>query len=145
MHTDEVYEMWTVTFIAWGSAGWFRLEILIAVLFFFFHWLNHIAKKKTLPVSCLEAKNLTLCLGNRGEQYRCLKTQYVSFPFPGGSNGKDSACKAGDLGSIPGLGRSLGGGNGNPWQYYCLENPMDRGDWRATIHGVTKSQTQLSN
>ena len=86
-----------------------------STFFFFFHWLNHIAKKKTLPVSCLEAKNLTLCLGNQsGKQYGCLKTQYVSFPFPGGSNGKHSACEAGDLGSIPGLGRSLRGGNGSP-------------------------------
>ena len=49
--------------------------------------------------------------------------------FPGGSDGKASACNAGDLGSIPGLGRSPGEGNGNPLQYSCLENPMDRGAW----------------
>ena len=48
-----------------------------------------------------------------------------------------------DAGSIPGLGRSPGGGNGNPLQDSCLENPMDRETWRATVHGVTKSQTQL--
>ena len=58
--------------------------------------------------------------------------------FPGGSDSKASAYNAGDLGSIPGSGRSLGEGNGNPLQYSCLENPMD-------IHGVAKSQTQLSN
>ena len=52
--------------------------------------------------------------------------------FPGGSEDKASACHAGDLGSIPGLGRSPGEGNGNPLQYSCLENPMDRGSWRAT-------------
>ena len=51
----------------------------------------------------------------------------------------------GDLGSIPGLGRSPGEGNGNPLQDYCLENPMDRGAWSATIHGVAKSQTPLSD
>ena len=51
----------------------------------------------------------------------------------------------GDWGSIPGLGRSPGEGNGNPPQYYCLENPMDRGAWEATVHGVAKSQTQLSD
>jgi len=51
----------------------------------------------------------------------------------------------GDLGSIPGSGRSLGEGNGNPLQYSCLENPMDGGAWRATVHGVAKSWTQLSN
>ena len=51
--------------------------------------------------------------------------------FPGGSDSKDSACNAGDLGSIPGLGRSPGQGNGYPLQYSCLENPMDRGAWWA--------------
>ena len=61
--------------------------------------------------------------------------------FPGGSDGIASACNAGDLGSIPGLERSSGEGNGNPLQYFCLENPMDRGAWWATVHGVTKSQT----
>ena len=59
--------------------------------------------------------------------------------FPGGSEGKESACIAEDLGLIPGLGRSPGEGNSNPLQYYCLENPMDRGAWWATVHQVTKS------
>ena len=61
--------------------------------------------------------------------------------FPDGSVGKESACNAGDVGdvgSIPRLGRSLGGGNGNPIQYSCLRNPIDRGTWRATVHGVAK-------
>ena len=58
--------------------------------------------------------------------------------FPGGSDGKESACSKGDLGLIPGLGRTPGEGNGNPLQYSCLENPMDRGAWQATIHGVTR-------
>ena len=58
--------------------------------------------------------------------------------FPGGSDGKESACNAGDLGSIPGLGRSPGEGNCYPLQYFCLENPMDRGAWRATVHGVAR-------
>ena len=61
--------------------------------------------------------------------------------FPGGSDSKDSACNVGDLGSIPGLRRSLGGGHGSPLQYSCLENPMDRGTWQATVYGVAKSQT----
>ena len=60
---------------------------------------------------------------------------------PGGSNGKESACNVGDLGSIPGLGRSPAAGHGNPLQYSCLENTMDRGAWWATVHRVTKSQT----
>ena len=65
--------------------------------------------------------------------------------FPGGADGKELACNGGDPGSIPGSGRSTGGGHGNPLQYSCLENPMDREALRATIHGVTKSLTQLSD
>ena len=65
--------------------------------------------------------------------------------FPGGSDSKESACNAGDPSSIPGLGRSPGEGNGNPLQYSCLDNPMDRGAWRAIVHGLAKSQTQLSD
>ena len=65
--------------------------------------------------------------------------------MPGGSDGKESACYAGDLGSIPGLGKFPGEGNGNPLQYSCLENPMGRGVWQATVHEVAKSQTWLSN
>ena len=65
--------------------------------------------------------------------------------FPGGSEVKASARSAGDLGSIPGLGRSPGEGNGNPLQYSCLENPMDGGAWWATVHGVAKSLTRLSD
>ena len=63
--------------------------------------------------------------------------------FPGGSDGKASACNAGDPGSIPGLGRSTGKGNGNPLQCSCLGNPVDRGVWWATVHGVPKSQILL--
>ena len=63
------------------------------------------------------------------------------FSFPGGSEDKASACNVGDPGSIPGLGRSPGEGNGNPLQYSCLENPTDRGAWWPTVHGVAKSRT----
>ena len=65
--------------------------------------------------------------------------------FPCNLVGKESACSAGHLGSIPGLGRSPGEGNGNPFQYPCLENLIDRGAWRAAVHGVAKSWAQLSN
>ena len=61
--------------------------------------------------------------------------------FPGGSEGKASACDAGDPGSIPGSERSLGEGNGNSPQYSCLENPMDTGAWWAIVHRVAKSWT----
>ena len=60
--------------------------------------------------------------------------------FPGGSAGKESTCNAGDLGLIPGLGRSPGGGHCNSLQNSCLENLMDRGAWWAVVHGVTESQ-----
>ena len=59
--------------------------------------------------------------------------------FPGGSDGKESACNAGNLGSVPGSGRSPGEENGNPFQYSCLGKPMDRGAWWATVHGGHKS------
>ena len=62
--------------------------------------------------------------------------------FPGGSDGKESTCHAGDPSSIPGLGRSPGEGNGYPRKYSCLENSLDRGAWRATVYGVATSQTQ---
>ena len=65
--------------------------------------------------------------------------------FPSGSDGKASACNVGDLGSIPGSGRSPGEGNGNPLQYSCLENSMDGGAWWATVHGVAKSWTWVSD
>ena len=65
--------------------------------------------------------------------------------FPGGSEVKAFACNAGDLGLIPGSGRSPGKGNGNPPKYSCLENPMDGGAWQAAVHGVTKSRTRLSD
>ena len=70
---------------------------------------------------------------------------YYFLDFPGGSDGKAPVYNAGDQGSIPGSGRSPGEGNGNPLQYYCLENPMGRGAWRATVHGVAKSRTRLSD
>ena len=66
----------------------------------------------------------------------------ITWGFPGGASGKEPVCQCRrDVGLIPELGTSLGEGNGNPFQYSCLENPMDRGAWRATFHRVTKSQT----
>ena len=64
--------------------------------------------------------------------------------FPHSSVSEESACSAGDLGSIPGLGRYPGEGKGNPLQYSCLENPMDRGSWQATVHGVAKVEHNLA-
>ena len=69
----------------------------------------------------------------------------LNYGFPGGSDGKESACNAEDPGSIPESGRSPGEGHSNPFQYFCLENPVDSRAWLAMVHGVTKSQTRLSN
>ena len=94
---------------------------------------------------------MSLLLPSRGE-HCCLKWQHLlkdSFyslldqvirlsGFPGTSDGEESTCNAGDLGLIPGLGRSSGGGHGNPLQNSCLKNSVDRGAWQATVHGVAK-------
>ena len=67
------------------------------------------------------------------------KFSWPEVGFPVGSDGKESACSAGDLGSIPGFGRSPGDGHGNPLQHYCLENPRDGEAWWAAAHGVAES------
>ena len=71
----------------------------------------------------------------------CLMDYWASLA----TDGKESACNAGDPGLIPGTGRFPGGGHGNPLQYSYLENSMERGAWQATVHGVTRSRTQLSD
>ena len=76
---------------------------------------------------------------DRAEVEKLLVNKLKGFP-----GGLESSCQAGDAGLIPGLGRSPEEGNGNPLQYSSLENPMDRGAWWATVHGITESQTQLS-
>ena len=69
----------------------------------------------------------------------------IIYGIASGSDGKESACNVGEPGPISGSGRSPGKGHGNPPQYSCLENPKDRGAWPAIVHGVTESQTQLSD
>ena len=69
---------------------------------------------------------------------------YLLMGFPGSSLVKNQLANGGDEGSTPGLGRSPGEGNGNPLQYNCLENPMDRGAWRATVHGITRVGRDLA-
>ena len=89
-----------------------------------------------------------ICSGNwrEGPLPLTLLIEHISFlGFLAGSDSKESAYSKGDLGSFPWLGRSPGGGHGNPLQRFCLENPMDRGAWRAAVHGVTKSQTRLND
>ena len=88
----------------------------------------HLGSSENIKQDKQKKKNLNFILG-----------------FPGGSDGTESTCLAGHQGSIPGLGRFPGVGHGSPLQYSCLENPMDQGAWWATIHGVTKNRTQLSD
>ena len=110
-----------------------------SVVFLYFFAL--MAEEGFLVSSCY---SLELCI-------KMLLSFLFSFAFQfsvdliGGLEVKASACNAEDLSSIPGLGRSPGEGNGNPLQYSCLENPMDRGAWWATVHGVAKSWTRLSD
>ena len=79
-------------------------------------------------------------------KYICCESRNdLSHGLPRGSDGKKSTCDAGDLGLIPGSERSPGEGNGYPIQYSHLENSMERGAWWATVHGVTKSRTRLSD
>ena len=113
--------------------------------------------KKQRWVDCQEAG--WTCAGGWGRTRRvCAEEQVdawvtssnttLSNPckdFSGGSDGKTSAYNVGNPGSVPGLGRSPGEGNGNPLQYSCLENPMDGGAWSATVHRVAKSRTRLSD
>ena len=91
-----------------------------------------------LPFTGEEMEDIPLSL-----IYLCLVQAFSKYL--GGSDCKESACNAGDPGSIPGLGRSPGEGNGYPLQYSCLENPMDRVAWWAAAHEVTKSQTPLND
>ena len=94
----------------------------------------------SFPHLCMKVPIQPPCLGPR------LKgTLWLRAGFPGGSDGKESACSAGDLDSIPGLGRSPREGNANPLQYSCLENSTDRGALWTTVRGVTKSRTQQSD
>jgi len=77
----------------------------------------------------------TVCRRRRKSCY--LQQHRQSLNQPWGSDGKESACNVGDQGLIPGLGRSSGEGNGDPFQYFCLKNPIDRGPWWVIVHGVT--------
>ena len=109
-------------------------------------WAESGPARTPLPIGWRESQT---CSWRVGRLCSWSHTTWAPFLFgdflPGGSDSKESACSAGDLGSIPGLGRSPGGGHGNPLQYSCLENPMDRGAWRATVHRVAKSRTRLSS
>ena len=105
--------------------------------------MNTIYRQVSLKVGCNTSLVLKFFMSTRNRRI-CKKARdcfgyCTDGGFPGSSAGKESTCSAGDSGSVPVLGRSSGGRHGTPLQYSCLENPMDRGAWWATVHGVTKS------
>ena len=103
-----------------------------------FQVLGYSSSKEIFKIELWESSELQFILLNSNSQILVGNTG-----FPCSSVGKESACNAGDLGSIPGSVRSPGEGNGNPPQYSCLENSMDRGAWWSTVLGIAKNQTQL--
>ena len=113
-------------------------------------WILQISGPFHFLLSCLESNS---DLENTVQMWPPLaQNEFLNFDlffilmgFPGGSDSNASACNVKDPGSIPGLERSPGEGNGNPLQYSCLENSMDRGAWQATIHTVAESWTQLND
>ena len=94
---------------------------------------SHVLAHTPLQRNCSEAN----------PSHSIIPTKNTSWGFPDGLAVKNLPANVEDMGSIPGLGRSLGEGNGNPLQYCCLGNPMDRGAWRGIVHGVSKSLTRL--
>ena len=114
-------------------------------------WEHHPLQKVPLSLSLPTLQSSFLhffwyiCILTHVYFYINTQTCTYTWGFPTGTDSKESACNAGDLGSILGSGRSPREGNGNLLQYFCLENPMDRGAWWAIVRGVAKSQTQLSD
>ena len=129
----------------------YRSTVHIILLQCFWSWnnyrfVNSCKKKMYGEVPCTLHPVSLIFQNSFGLYYSeiCIFLFWKSFSFLKNSSvGKKSACNAGDPGLITGSGRSPGGGHGNPLQYSCLENPIDRGAWWAAFHGVAKSQTQL--
>ena len=126
------------------STGVFLASCLQDIPHLVIWFTSHTSLKSIIPLSL----SLFLHLSIYTSRSLCIFVSIcISTGFPGGSAGKEYTCSSGDTGdtgSIPGLRRSPGGGHGNPLQDSCLENPMDRGAWWATVYGVTKSWTWLS-
>ena len=145
---QDAFHTIQVNTVAWLSF----LYVYIHIFVFFSMWSKHLKAPKLTDFFAYHLSppiHLLYYFHNYTAMpvlhFRLLTALHHSRGFPGGSDGKESACNVGHWGSVPGLGRSPGEGNSNPLQYSCLENPMDRGAWRATIHGVAKGWTQLSD
>ena len=121
-----IYHNWTI--------GWIPLGVLTSSCI---DCVSNCIFPSSYEWGCWETGNLRLIHSTFTKNY--------SMDFPGGSIGKESACSAGGLGSVPGLGRSPGEGNGNSLQDSCLENPMDGRAWWAAVHGVAKSRARMSD
>ena len=132
-----------------GSGGlWWVPEINILNYFQWFFWLAKFEKQ--LKYSSRFISNLYSPINSKFINFadKCYKPLWHVIRFPWWLNGEESACSAGNMGLIPGVGRSPGEGNGYPLQYSCLENPMDRGAWWGKVHWVTKvldTTEQLNN
>ena len=143
-HTCSVYDTWNILL----------LKIIVWYEYNYSHFKNE--KKKThiyqvpfkyLPIGTVTIEKLTLSQWFSSDNTLHPFYFVVILGFPCGASGKEFICQCRrhrDGGFIPGSRRPPGVGNGNPLQYSCLENPMDRGAWQVTVHGVAKSQTQLS-
>ena len=120
--------------------------------FFFFHFSEEIEKLNNVIkiillifIFIIKQWHLKFFCSIRIWVWQFLHFRKSALGFPGGADSKESARNAGDLCSLPGLGSSPGRENGNPLQYYCLENSMDRGAWLATVHGVANYRTRLND
>ena len=119
-------------------------EVCSSILTTFLYMWNYF-KIKCYPQIALSSKPMTKFWTHRNLRWCLQRSLEVPRDFPGGSDSKESACNAEDLGWIPGLERPPGEGNGYPFQYCSLVNSMDRGAWWSTVCGVAKSQTWLSD
>ena len=135
----------TKTLVFGPSIGWTHTETPLSTFLFSWHYylLTHCAIYFFTPPWFIVYFSLLVCK-TREDSGLCSFCSLI-LCFPGGSDDKEPAYNAGDLGSIPGSGRSLGEENGNPFQYSCLDNSMGREAWWVTVHGVAKSCIQLSD
>ena len=132
-----------------------RLKVDITEHFNYSEWVKDIDPALNLPASTIHSiykqrilKAAKVALGSTSSKvvfFCSWHTVRNTMGFPDGSASKDSACNAGDIGSVPGSRRSSGEGNDNPFQYSCLGNPTDRGAWWATVHRVAKSWEWVSD